>query len=160
VVDFPFFEKTDEGGWTFTHNPFSAPKPEHMEKLLKGEDIPNILTTQYDIVLNGWEIGGGSIRNHRPEALKAVFKVMGFDEERMEKNFGHMIHAFEYGAPSHGGIAWGMDRLMMIMEGEPNIREVIAFPKTGDGKDLLMNGPSSVSEEQLKELSLEIKKKK
>ena len=159
VIDFPFFEKTDEGGWTFTHNPFSAPKPEFMNDLLEGKNIEHILTTQYDIALNGWEIGGGSIRNHQGEALKAVFKIMGFDEERILKNFGHMLEAFDFGAPPHGGIAWGMDRVMMILENEPNIREVIAFPKTGDGTDLMMNAPSEVSMEQLRELHLEIKKK-
>lgn len=159
VVDFPFFEKTDEGGWTFTHNPFSAPKPEFMEDLLHKRNIGEILTTQYDIALNGWEIGGGSIRNHRSEGLKAVFEIMGFSDERIQKNFGHMLEAFDFGAPPHGGIAWGMDRFMMIMENEPNIREVIAFPKTGDGRDFMMDAPSDVSEEQLRELHIKITKK-
>lgn len=160
VIDFPFFEKADGGGWTFTHNPFSAPKPEYMESLLKKEKIPEILTTQYDVALNGWEIGGGSVRNHRPEALEAVFSVMGFPKEKIQENFGHMLEALSYGAPPHGGIAWGLDRLMMILENEPNIREVIAFPKTGDGRDLMMDAPSDVSKAQLKELGLEIKTKK
>jgi aspartyl-tRNA synthetase len=180
VIDFPFFERvkdernpeqgrgvspstssgqTSKDVWTFTHNPFSAPKPEYMNDLLEGKNIGDILTTQYDIVLNGWEIGGGSIRNHQAEALKSVFKIMGFEEERILKNFGHMLEAFDFGAPPHGGIAWGMDRVMMILENEPNIREVIAFPKTGDGSDLMMNAPSEVSMEQLRELRLEIKKK-
>ncbi|MCX6788546.1 MAG: aspartate--tRNA ligase [Candidatus Jorgensenbacteria bacterium] len=158
VIDFPFFEKTDNGGWTFTHNPFSAPKPEFMSDLLEKKNIGEIITTQYDIALNGWEIGGGSIRNHRSEALRAVFNVMGFDDERIDKNFGHMLEAFDFGAPPHGGIAWGMDRLMMILEGEANIREVIAFPKTGDGRDFMMDAPSDVSEEQLKELHIKIVK--
>jgi len=160
VIDFPFFERTDTGGWTFTHNPFSAPKPEYMNDLLESKDIPEILTTQYDVALNGFEIGGGSIRNHRPEALEAVFKIMGFDDERIKNHFGHMLQAFSYGAPPHGGIAWGLDRLVALLHNEPNIREVIAFPKTGDGRDLMMNAPSSVLEGQLKELSLEIKTKK
>ncbi|MFA5099196.1 MAG: aspartate--tRNA ligase [Candidatus Paceibacterota bacterium] len=160
VIDFPFFEKTDNGGWTFTHNPFSAPKAEHMESLLKQESISDILTSQYDIALNGFEIGGGSIRNHKPEALKAVFKIMGFTDERIEKNFGHMLEAFKYGAPPHGGIAWGLDRLVALLQNEPNIREVIAFPKTGDGRDLMMQAPSEVENQQLSELGLEIKKKK
>ncbi len=159
VIDFPFFEKADGGGWTFTHNPFSAPKPEHMEWLMKQEKIGDIITTQYDVVLNGWEIGGGSVRNHRPEALEAVFSVMGFPKEKIKENFGHMLEAFSFGAPPHGGIAWGLDRLMMIFENEPNIREVIAFPKTGDGRDLMMDAPSEVSKAQLKELGIEIKKK-
>jgi len=157
VIDFPFFEKTDTG-WTFTHNPFSAPKPEYMEDLMALKNIGDILTTQYDIVLNGWEIGGGSIRNHRPEALEAVFKVMGFDKKRIEENFGHMIRALKYGAPPHGGIAWGLDRLVSILQGEPNIREVIAFPKTGDARDLMMGSPSELEPEQLKELNIKISK--
>ncbi len=160
VIDFPFFEKTEEGGWTFTHNPFSAPKPEHMEDLLAKRNIGDILTTQYDIALNGFEVGGGSIRNHRSAGLKAVFNIMGFEDERIMRNFGHMLEAFDYGAPSHGGIAWGIDRFMMLMEGEANIREVMAFPKTGDGSDLMMEGPSEVSPEQLRELHIKVVEKK
>jgi aspartyl-tRNA synthetase len=156
VVDFPFFEKTDEG-WTFTHNPFSAPKPEHMPWLLEEKNIGDILTTQYDIVLNGWEIGGGSIRNHTPEGLRAVFHVMGFDDQRIEENFGHMLTAFSHGAPPHGGIAWGWDRLIALLYNEPNIREVLAFPKTGDARDLMMHSPSPISVKQLRELHLSIK---
>ena len=166
VVDFPFFEKTDlsassgRAGWTFTHNPFSSPRPEHVEWLMEKKNIGDILTTQYDIVLNGFEVGGGSIRNHRPEALKKVFEIMGFEDERIMTNFGHMLEALGSGAPPHGGIAPGIDRLVMILENEPNIREVMAFPKTGDGRDLMMDAPSEVSKEQLKELGLEIKKRK
>ena len=160
VVDFPFFEKTDKGGWTFTHNPFSAPKPEDMEKLMKKENLGEILTTQYDIVLNGFEIGGGSIRNHRPEALKKVFEVMGFEESRILNNFGHMIDALGSGAPPHGGIALGLDRVSMLLENEPSIREVIAFPKTGDARDLMMDAPSDVEPEQMKELHLKVDAKR
>lgn len=159
VVDFPFFEKTENGGYTFTHNPFSSPKPEHVEWLMEKKNIGEILTTQYDIVLNGFEVGGGSIRNHKPEALKKVFEIMGFEEERIQKNFGHMLEALGSGAPPHGGIAPGVDRLVMILENEPNIREVIAFPKTGDARDLMMEAPSEVDEKQLKELHLKIIKK-
>ncbi len=168
VVDFPFFEEVKKEGakrseasakeWTFTHNPFSAPKPEYMESLMKKEKLGEILTTQYDIVLNGFEIGGGSIRNHRPEALKKVFEVMGFEEQRILSNFGHMLDALGSGAPPHGGIALGLDRVAMLLENEPSIREVIAFPKTGDARDLMMDAPSDVEAEQLKELSIEIKK--
>lgn len=160
VIDFPFFEKTDKGGWTFTHNPFSAPKPEFMDDLLAKKKIPDILTTQYDVVMNGLEIGGGSIRNHRADALEAVFGVMGFEKDRIKKNFGHMLEAFSYGAPPHGGIAWGLDRLVSLFAHEPNIREVIAFPKTGDGRDPMMDAPSEVDKEQLDELGLELKKSK
>jgi len=162
IIDFPFFEKTDEDGsnkpgWTFTHNPFSAPKPEYMKDLLEHKNIGEILTTQYDIVLNGFEIGGGSIRNHQPEALQAVFEIMGYKKERIKDNFGHMLESFSYGAPPHGGIAWGLDRLVAILQNEPNIREVITFPKTGDGRDLMMNAPSEVEKKQLEELHLKIK---
>lgn len=160
VIDFPFFEKDDEGKWTFTHNPFSAPKPEFMDDLLGKKNIANILTTQYDIVLNGYEIGGGSIRNHKPEGLEAVFEVMGYKKEQIRQKFGHMLDAFSYGAPPHGGIAYGLDRFMAIMMGEPNIREVIAFPKTGDSRDLMMDAPSELDSKQLKELGVEIAKKK
>lgn len=160
VVDFPMFEKTGEdnvdgtGEWTFTHNPFSKPKDEHMESFLKKENIGNILSTQYDITLNGLEIGGGSIRNHQPLALKTTFEIMGYDEKRIEKNFGHMLKALGFGAPPHGGIAWGFDRLMMILENEPNIREVIPFAKTGDGKDLMMHAPVNISPTLKSELGL------
>ncbi len=159
VIDFPFFEKTEEGGWTFTHNPFSAAKPEHATWLMNKEKISEILTTQYDIVLNGFEIGGGSIRNHKPEALKKVFEIMGYPNEQIESNFGHMLRAFASGTPPHGGIAWGLDRLVTLLQNELSIREVITFAKTGEGKDLMMNSPSQISPKQLKELGIEIKKK-
>lgn len=158
VIDFPFFEKTDNG-WTFTHNPFSAPKPEHMADLMNKDNIGSILTTQYDVVLNGFEIGGGSIRNHKAEALKAVFEIMGFEAERIQSNFGHMLKAFKSGTPPHGGIAWGFDRLIAVLANEPNIREVIAFPKTGDARDPMMQSPSDIEEKQLKELNILITKK-
>src|SRR5262249_38254207 len=115
VIDFPFFEKADGGGWTFTHNPFSAPKPEHMDDLLAKKNIAEILTTQYDVAMNGLEIGGGSIRNHKPAALEAVFEVMGFSKERIHANFGHMLEALSFGAPPHGGIAWGLDRFVSLL---------------------------------------------
>ncbi|MEK7121512.1 MAG: aspartate--tRNA ligase, partial [Patescibacteria group bacterium] len=164
VVDFPFFSA--EGGpasggeikWTFTHNPFSAPKPECADDLIAKKNISDILTTQYDVVLNGWEIGGGSIRNHKSDALEAVFEIMGFKKERIKENFGHMLEALSFGAPPHGGIAWGLDRLVSVLQGEPNIREVIAFPKTGDARDLMMDSPSELDKKQLKELHLKIEK--
>lgn len=165
VVDFPFFERAEksdnpdaEGEWTYTHNPFSRPVEEHMSNLIEKKDIGAILTTQYDIVLNGYEIGGGSIRNHTPEALMKVFEVLGHKPEKIERDFGHMLHAFKTGTPPHGGIAWGFDRLMMLLQNEPNIREVMAFPKTGEGKDLMMGSPAPVAEKQLNELGLVLKK--
>jgi aspartyl-tRNA synthetase len=165
VVDFPFFERTDtsdnpqaEGEWTFTHNPFSRPIEEHMTNLMEKKDLASILTTQYDICLNGYEIGGGSIRNHTYDALMKVFEILGHSPENIDKNFGHMIHAFKTGTPPHGGIAWGFDRLMMLLLDEPNIREVMAFPKTGEGKDPMMQSPSEVSPKQLDELNIVLKK--
>jgi len=160
VIDFPFFEKAEGGGWTFTHNPFSAPKPEFITDLLEKKNVSGILTTQYDIVLNGSEIGGGSIRNHKPEALEAVFEIMGYKKDRIQNNFGHMLEAFSYGAPPHGGLAYGFDRFLSILLQEPNIREVIAFPKTGDSRDLMMDAPSQVDPKQLKELKIEVLKAK
>ncbi len=158
VIDFPFFEKTEEGGWTFTHNPFSSPKPEHMEMLMEKKNIGDILTTQYDIVLNGYEAGGGSIRNHKADALHRVFEIMGFSEEHIEAEFGHMLEAFRFGAPPHGGIAPGVDRLVMLLANEPNIREVIAIPKTGDARDPMMNAPAEVPQRSLDDVHIQLKK--
>ena len=170
VVDFPFFEKNEKqngtgsgtSNWTFTHNPFSAAKPDHQETLMASgpsdSGLEKIIAAQYDIVLNGYEIGGGSIRNHQAQSLLKVFEIMGYSAETVEKNFAHMLHAFRSGTPPHGGIAWGFDRLMMLLENEPNIREVIAFPKTGEGRDLMMESPSEVSAEQLRELGIKIGK--
>jgi aspartyl-tRNA synthetase len=158
VTDFPFFEKTEEGGWTFTHNPFSSPKPEFMTDLMEKKNIAEIITNQYDIVLNGLEIGGGSIRNHQAEALKKVFEVMGYEDKQIEANFGHMLRAFSFGTPPHGGIAWGLDRLIAVLRNESSIREVIAFAKTGEGRDLMMESPSEISEKQLRELGIRIGK--
>lgn len=156
VIDFPFFEKTDQGGWTFTHNPFSAPKTEYISDLMENKNIEGIVAAQYDIVLNGYEIGGGGIRNHDPKALTKVFEVMGYSTERIEKNFGHMLKALASGTPPHGGLAFGFDRLMMLLQNEPNIREIIAFAKTGEGRDLMMESPSEVQPDQLKELGIKI----
>ena len=166
VMDFPFFEKVSgelnpDGSpkWTFTHNPFSSPKSEHREWLINGERISEILTTQYDVVLNGSEIGGGSIRGSNPETIEAVFRVMGYPAEDIRENFGHMLEAYRYGAPEHGGIAWGLDRFVTILAGEQSIREVIAFAKTGEGRDLMMNAPAEVKSEQLRELGIRVDKK-
>ncbi|MGR3809266.1 bifunctional amidotransferase subunit GatB/aspartate--tRNA ligase AspS [Jiulongibacter sp. NS-SX5] len=160
VVDFPFFEKTDEGRWTFTHNPFSMPKVEDIEKHLKGEDVGSIIAQQYDMVLNGYEIGGGSIRAHKAEILEATYKNMGYGMEDMRKSVGHMYDAFHYGAPPHGGIAWGVDRLMMILEKKNSIREVMAFPKTGSGEDLMFDSPSVLSDKKISEANIKSTAKK
>ncbi|MCR4276262.1 MAG: OB-fold nucleic acid binding domain-containing protein [Candidatus Parcubacteria bacterium] len=156
VVNFPFFEKTDEGGWTFTHNPFSMPIPEHIEWLLAGEHIGEILTTQYDLVCNGFESGGGSIRAHKPEILEAVYKVMGFSAEDLQERIGHMLKAFRYGTPPHGGIALGVERNIMNLTGETMLREVQAFPMTRGGQTAVMNAPKPLTDKQLKELGLKI----
>ena len=156
VIDFPFFEKTPEGGWTFTHNPFSAPKPEFMQDLLAKKNIGAILTTQYDLVCNGHEVSGGSIRNHTPQGLKSVFEIMGLSAEEINLKFGHMIEALGYGAPPHGGIAPGIDRLLTCITGEPSLREVIPFPMTSSGRTSIMKAPSPVKEEKLKELGIKI----
>lgn len=165
VVNFPFFEKTEEGGWTFTHNPFSAPIPEHQLALAEahvayeqGDDskLNTIIAAQYDIVLNGFEIGGGSLRNNSELSLLQVFQILGYKKEQIMRDFGHMLEAFTFGAPPHGGIAWGLDRLLAILLNEPNIREVITFPKTGDGRDPMMQAPGEVSDQQLKDLHIKI----
>jgi aspartyl-tRNA synthetase len=159
VVNFPFFEKTADGSWTFTHNPFSMPIPEHLEWLMKGENIGDILTTQYDLVCNGFEAGGGSIRAHKPEILEATYKVMGYSREEMEDRVGHMLEAFKLGTPPHGGIALGVERNVMNLTGEDMLREVQAFPMTRSGQTAVMKAPKPLDEKQLKELGLKIEKK-
>lgn len=154
VTDFPFFEKTDEGGWTFTHNPFSMPHPDQVQAFLRGE-VEGVLAQQYDLALNGYEIAGGSVRSHLPELTERVFSTIGYTKETIQQQFGHMLRAFTYGAPPHAGIAWGFDRLIMILQGEPNIREVIAFAKTGEGRDPLMHAPGPVPDVQLRDLGLQ-----
>jgi aspartyl-tRNA synthetase len=160
IVDFPMFEKGDDGKWTFTHNPFSAVKKESMNDLMNKTNIEKIIAAQYDLDLNGNEAAGGGLRNYRPEALRKVLEIMEFSDQKIEREYGHMLRAFETGVPPHGGIAWGLDRLIMILENEPNIREVIAFAKNGEGKDLMINAPGPVSAEQLRDLRIEIKQKK
>ena len=160
VTDFPAFEKTGAdnvdgtGEWTFTHNPFTRVRDECMADYMEKKNIDKLISTQYDITLNGFEIGGGGLRSYKPEMLKKTFEIMGYTDEKTEKMFGHMIDAMKFGAPPHGGIAWGFDRLMMLLENEPNIREVIAFAKTGEGRDLMMNAPAEISDKQKRELGL------
>lgn len=156
VYKFPFFEKTEEGGWTFTHNPFSMPVPESVDDLLAKKNIDKILTTQYDLVCNGYESAGGSIRAHQPEILKAVYEIMGFSEKDLQERVGHMLEAFKLGAPPHGGIALGIERNLMNLTGEEYLREVQAFPMTGSGQTAVMKGPKSLMPEQLKELGIKI----
>lgn len=160
VIDFPFFEKADDGSWTFTHNPFSMPKTEFINDLLEGKNIENILTSQYDLVCNGYEAGGGSIRSHKPEILKAVYKVMGNTDEQTAEKVGHILEAFTFGTPPHGGIALGVERNVMNLTGEEALREVQAFPMTRKGQTAVMNAPKPLTVEQLLELGLSVNKKK
>lgn len=156
VIDFPFFEPDKKGGWTFTHNPFSNPLPEFKENHLKGENIEHILTSQYDLVCNGYEAGGGSIRAHDPEVLRATYKIMGNSEEQIEESVGHLLTAFEYGAPPHGGIALGVERSIMTMTGEEYLREVQAFPMTGSATTSVMDAPSTLPGEVLQEAHIKV----
>ncbi len=156
VIDFPFFERNKEGNWTFTHNPFSDPMPEHKQKLLDGE-IEGILTTQYDLVCNGYEVGGGSIRANDPKVLSKVFEVLGYTQEEINQQFGHVLEAFKYGVPPHGGIAAGIARLLMVLQNEQSLKEVVAFPQTSSGKTSIMEAPSRVDPDQLKELGIQLR---
>jgi aspartyl-tRNA synthetase len=158
IVDFPMFEKTDDGNLQAAHHPFCSIKEEDVDKFMKGEDIMSIRANSYDLVLNGYELSSGSIRIHKADMQQKVFELLNIDEATQRRKFGHMLDAFKYGAPPHGGFAPGIDRIVMLMMGEPNIREVIAFPKTGEGKDLMMGSPSEVDKKQLDELGLELKK--
>lgn len=161
IVDFPMFEwREEEKRWDAVHHPFTMPKVKDVadfkNQFKKGPG--GITSCQYDLVLNGYEIAGGSIRIHNSELLQVVFEVMGNKPVDVKAKFGHMLAAFKYGVPPHGGIASGLDRLFAILLNEPNIREVIAFPKTGDGRDLMMDAPSEVTKEQLKELHIKTDK--
>jgi len=153
IVDFPMFEwKKEEKRWDAVHHPFTRPQTEDIKEIKKNPD--KILAYQYDFVLNGQEIGGGSLRTYKPEVLEAVFEVMGHKKTEIRKKFGHLLEAFEYGVPPHAGIAPGIDRFLAVVLNEPNIREVIAFPKTGDNRDLMMGIPAEVNKEQLEELHI------
>ena len=155
VVDFPMFKKF-EGGFRAEHHPFTKPAGTVEELKDNPEEIKSL---QYDLVLNGEEIGGGSIRTHQPEMLEAIFEVLGHKKEEIKAKFGHLLEAFEYGPPPHGGIAFGFERFLMIALNEENIREVMAFPKTGDGRGLTMGTPSKdVSDDQLQELHIRVDK--
>ncbi len=156
IVDFPLFEEEKEDGhYAPSHHMFTSPKEEDIDKL--ESDPKSVRSHQYDLALNGFEIAGGSIRIHNPKIQSKVFDLIGFTDEQ-KKYFSHMLEAFTYGIPPHGGIASGLDRLLAVLEKEESIREVIAFPKTGEGKDLLMDSPSNVEESQLKELGIKIEK--
>lgn len=158
VLDFPLFEKTETRELAPSHHPFTAPKDEDVHLL--DTDPLRVRSWQHDLVCNGFEVGGGSIRITSPEIQKKIFKILGHSEEEIKAKFGHLLQAFEYGVPPHGGIAPGIERLLMVFANEQNVREVTAFPKTGDGRDLMMDAPSELEEKQLKELHLKISEKK
>ena len=156
IVDFPMFEEDEETGEIiFSHNPFSMPQG-GMDALNNKAPL-DILAWQYDIVCNGVELSSGAIRNHRPEIMYRAFEIAGYGPETVDQKFGGMINAFKLGAPPHGGIAPGVDRLVMLLADEPNIREVIAFPFNQQAEDLMMNAPSEVTLKQLRELHIEVK---
>ncbi len=155
ITDMPLVEWNEtEKRWDPVHHPFTAPRPED-EHLLKS-DPGAVLARAYDVVLNGWELGGGSIRIHRPDLQRRVFSLIGIDDERAEQRFGWFVKALDYGAPPHGGIAFGIDRTVALLAGKDNIRDVIAFPKTSSFTDLLTGAPDAVDEAQLKELHLRV----
>ncbi len=157
VVDFPMFEHDQGAGrWNALHHPFTAPREEHVELL--DSDPGACLSRAYDMVLNGTELGGGSIRIHSTEVQTRVFKLLGIDDEEAEEKFGFLLNALKYGCPPHGGLAFGLDRLVMLMTGARSIREVMAFPKTQTASCLLTSAPSEVPEAQLRELNIRLRK--
>jgi aspartyl-tRNA synthetase len=149
VTDFPMFEPAGHG-WTAVHHPFTAPRGSF--------DDPGAMTSRgYDLVVDGWELGGGSIRINTPEVQEQVFKVIGMSEEEGRQRFGFLLDAMKYGAPPHGGIALGLDRLVALLCGETSIREVIAFPKTAAAVDIMAGAPTPVDEKQLRELHIRLR---
>jgi aspartyl-tRNA synthetase len=154
VVDFPMFEEDASGAWTPLHHPFTAPSCD-AEQLIASPG--EALSRAYDMVLNGCELGGGSIRIHRHEMQQAVFRILNIDETEAEEKFGFLLNALQYGAPPHGGLAFGLDRLVMLMTGTQSIRDVIAFPKTQSAACVMTNAPGDVSAEQLKELNIRLR---
>ena len=159
IVDFPLFEwDEDEGRWSFVHNPFCGPFPEDEE--LVTADPGSARSLQYDLVCNGWEVGGGSVRAHKRDLLEQIWLTMGFSEEQIHEQIGHMLEAFSYGVPPHGGIAMGLDRTIAIFGDVESIRETIAFPKNQQAVDLMTQAPSPVSEAQLVEVNLALRQSK
>lgn len=161
VIDFPLFEHDEEENrWVARHHPFTAPKPDHLEMMGDVSKYADIKANAYDMVLNGMEIGGGSIRIFQRDIQEKMFAALGMDKEEAEEKFGFLLGAFEYGAPPHGGIAFGFDRLCALLGGQETIRDFIAFPKNNAGRDVMLNAPSKIDDSQLDELSLIIKEEK
>jgi aspartyl-tRNA synthetase len=157
VVDFPMFEyDEEEKRWTAVHHPFTAPKPGHEDLLASNPG--EALAQCYDTVLNGWELSSGSVRIHRDEVQSKVFRALSISPDEAEKKFGFLLDALRYGAPPHGGIAFGFDRIVALMAGVDSIRDVIAFPKTQRAQDLLVHAPAPVEEKQLRELHIRLRK--
>lgn len=157
VTDFPLFEKDeDTGKITFAHNPFSRPQDEAVKELMSGKNLLELRAQQYDLVCNGHELASGGLRISDPKVQRKVFEIMGLSAEQIEERFGHILSAYEYGAPAHGGIAVGFDRLVMLLAREENIREVIAFPVSSSGQTSVMDAPSSADPKQLKELHIRV----
>jgi aspartyl-tRNA synthetase len=158
IVDFPLLEWDKEMNRFYAmHHPFTSPKPEDLD--LMESDPLKVRANAYDLVINGVEIGGGSVRIHDASVQKLMFKVLGFSEEEAEAQFGFLLNAFRYGAPPHGGIAFGFDRWVAIMGNQDSIRDFIAFPKNNSGRDVMLDTPSVISEKQLEELQIKISRK-
>ncbi len=162
IVDFPLFEWSEEDSRFYAmHHPFTAPKPEHMDWYCsdKKEDLEKVCANAYDFVLNGTELGGGSIRIHNADVQKRMFEILGIGEQEAEEKFGFIIHAFQYGAPPHGGLAFGFDRVCALFGGSDSIRDYIAFPKNNQARDVMIDSPSVIDQSQLDELSIDVRKK-
>ncbi len=156
ITDFPMYEKNEEGKLDFTHNPFSMPQGEL--EALETKDPLTIKAYQYDVVCNGVELSSGAVRNHRPDVMIKAFELAGYTAEEVEKRFGALFRAFHYGAPPHAGMAPGVDRMLMLLKDEENIREVIAFPMNSNAQDLLLGAPNTVSEQQLREVHIKLRR--
>jgi len=154
IIDFPLFERKDDGTVGAVHHPFTRPHDDDRH-LLESDPI-KVRAYAYDVVLNGVELGGGSVRIHEPDLQHTIFKVLGIEEKDIQRRFGHLINAFGYGCPPHGGCAMGLDRVIMLFADEPNIREVIAFPKNQSAQDLMLGAPSPMPEAEIAEQNIRV----